>query len=293
VRVGVAGWSYPDWQGRVYPAPKPRGFEPLVFLARYTNCLELDSSFYAVPRASSSARWERLLRGEEAFRLTAKLHRSLTHDAELGDSELERGAREFEEALAPLARAGRIGAWLAQFPASFVQSERGWERLRRLAGSLGAAPLVLELRHRSWFESGALARIEALGASLAAIDLPASASHPPPDAPALGPIGYLRLHGRNARAWFDRRAGRDQRWDYIYSEDEVRALAARARQIAAGRAETYVVANNHFAGQALVNAIEIQAELEGRPARAPATLVAAYPRLRRAARAEGQARLDE
>lgn len=292
IRVGVAGWSYPDWEGRVYPSPKPRAFEPLAYLARYTSCLELDASFYAIPRASSAARWERVLRGERSFRMTAKLHRSLTHDAELQGEALERRAREFEQALAPLTAAGRVGCWLAQFPVSFVRSSESWARLERLAGSLAAAPMVLELRHRSWFDAGALARIEALGVSLAAIDLPAARIHPPPDAPAAGPIGYLRLHGRNSAAWFDRAAGRDQRYDYSYSEREVAELAQRARGIAAGRPETYVVANNHFAGQALANALEILAELEGRPVRAPGALVAGFPRLARVVRAEGQMRLD-
>jgi uncharacterized protein YecE (DUF72 family) len=115
--------------------------------------------------------------------------------------------------------------------------------------------------------------------------------HGPRRVPSLGPIGYLRVHGRNQAAWFDPRADRDQKYDYLYGADEVAELAERARRLAGGRDETYVITNNHFGGQALANALELRALLGGGPVAAPADLVRSFPHLRDATIGEGQREL--
>jgi uncharacterized protein YecE (DUF72 family) len=291
IRVGPAGWSYADWEGRAWPRRKPRGFHPLAHLARFVDCVELNSSFYALPDPRHCARWVALLEPHPAFRLTAKLHSDLTHGDDVRD--LEARCEAFLAALAPLVDSGRLAALLAQFPSGFRHGPSGLRRLERLASALGALPLVLEVRHGSWFGPEALAAVGRMGWSLAGIDLPPTppgsrAWHPPADAPSVGPIGYLRLHGRNSASWFDPRAGRDDKYDYLYSEQEVAELVARARRLAGGRDETYVVTNNHFGGQALCNALELRAALRSERVPAPAELVEAFPRLRAVARVQGQ-----
>ena len=124
--------------------------------------------------------------------------------------------------------------------------------------------------------------------SLAAIDLPAADDHPPPDAPTLGPIGYLRLHGRNAEAWFDRKAGRDQKYDYLYGAEEIESLAERARRIARTSDQVFVVTNNHFTGKAVANALDILHALVGAKPLAPLTLVEHFPHLRAVSQTTGQ-----
>jgi uncharacterized protein YecE (DUF72 family) len=291
IRVGPAGWSYADWDGRAWPRTKPRGFHPLPHLARFVDCVELNSSFYALPDPRHCARWVELVAEHPGFRFTAKLHRDLTHGEDA--RALEEQAARYLGALAPLVEGGRLAALLAQFPLGFRHGRAGLERLERLASALGAQPLVLEVRHGSWFGPEALAAIGRMGWSLAEIDLPppppgSRAWHPPGDVPPVGPIGYLRLHGRNSATWFDPRAGRDDKYDYLYSEQEVAELAARVRRLAGGRDETYVVTNNHFGGQALCNALELRAALRGERVPAPSELVEAFPQLRAVARAEGQ-----
>jgi uncharacterized protein YecE (DUF72 family) len=98
----------------------------------------------------------------------------------------------------------------------------------------------------------------------------------------------LRLHGRNARAWFDPRAGRDQKYDHLYAPEEVHELAQLARRLASGADETFVITNNHFSGKAVANALELLGELGAAPLLGPAELLAAYPRLRARVRADGQ-----
>lgn len=289
IRVGPAGWSYADWEGIVYPAQKPRGFHPLRMLSRYVDCIEVNSSFYATPRADYAQRWVELVAEVPDFRFTAKLQNVFTHQG-LGD-DYDELARAYLAGIEPLRSAGRLSALLVQFPLGFRRSDEAEARLARLGETFGQVPLVLEVRHRSWFTDDGPAAIQRLGYSLARIDLPPAADHPPDDAPWSGPIGYLRLHGRNAESWFTRGAGRDQRYDYLYDEAEVGEIVRLTRRLASATDETFVITNNHFSGKAVANALEILAGVSGKPPLAPAHLIGAYPRLADKVRPDGQTTL--
>ena len=294
IHVGPAGWSYPDWEGRVYPRKKPAGFHPLRQLARWFDCVEINSSFYAVPSARNCEHWAELVRERPRFRFTAKLQKIFTHER-LSEDTRERDAsvRAFHEGLQPLADAHRLAAVLVQFPHSFRRSPESEARLRWIAETFGGWPLVLELRQRSWFAPEPLALVRELGYTLCGIDLP-SAAERPSEAELAGtpggrrPLAYLRLHGRNAAAWFDPRAGRDQKYDYLYEPDEVREIVQATRRLAQGADETYVITNNHFSGKAVANALEILAELGGGQVLGPVELLDAFPRLRARVRPDGQ-----
>lgn len=291
IRVGPAGWSYADWEGRVTPRKKPRGFHALAHLAKYVTCVEVNSSFYALPSERNANRWAELVRSHPTFRFTAKLFQGFTHGAILRGAERRAAVDAYMRGVEPLAKAGRLWALLAQFPVSFRHGPASVRRLEGIAADFAAHPLIVEVRHASWFDARGLATIERLGMSLATIDLPAAADHPPADVPQVGAQGYLRLHGRNAAAWFDPRAGRDQRYDYLYGADEVAELAQVARRLASGTDETAVITNNHFSGKAVANALELLAALEGRPPLAPIELIEAFPHLRDSVRIDGQATL--
>ena len=294
IRVGPAGWSYPDWEGSVYPRRKPKGFHPLPYLARYFDALEINSSFYGTPSARNTERWAELVRERPRFRFTAKLQRVFTHET-LPADERASAVQAFHEGLRPLADAQRLSALLVQFPHSFGRDAPGEARLRWIAETFGGFPLVLELRERSWFTRDGLALVRGLGYSLAALDLPRGADAPDERAVGEGAarplLAYLRLHGRNAQAWFDPRAGRDQKYDYLYGASEVRELASLARRLATGADETFVITNNHFSGKAVANALELLAELSGGPVPGPRELVEAFPHLTACVRADGEASL--
>ena len=277
IRVGPAGWSYADWEGRVYPSPPGRGFDPLAYLAGYFDALEINSTFYRPPAPSVSAGWARRVAGNPRFRFTAKLHRGFTHEARAVSPA---AVREWGAGLQPLREAGLIGAVLAQFPYSFHCTEENRGRVARLKDLLPADPLVLEVRHRSWGTPAAALFLKGLGIGFCNIDQPPVSYSLLPSAQATSPVGYIRLHGRNAADWFREGAGRDERYDYLYSPDELEEWAGRVRTVAAAAAEVYVVANNHFRGQAVCNACELRSRLEGGRVRVPAPLLAAYPRLR-------------
>jgi uncharacterized protein YecE (DUF72 family) len=286
IRVGPAGWSYADWEGRVYPASKPEGFHALSFLSRFFDCIEINSSFYAMPRAEHAAHWVSLVASRPEFRFHVKLNREFTHAAaretwpDLAD--------EYRSGIEPLIRSRKLGAVLAQFPASFSLGDEEVRRLGRIRSLFPEAPLVLEVRHASWFTPPGLDTIRGLSYSLAYVDLPPAWNHPPDWHPPTGPVGYLRLHGRNTEQWFRREAERDDKYDYLYGEAELEGLAAKARRIAGVHGETSVVTNNHFAGKAVANALELRAMLSGEPVAAPSEVVETFPRLRARVRIEGQ-----
>jgi uncharacterized protein YecE (DUF72 family) len=270
--IGPAGWSYDDWKGRVYPEPAPRGFDPLSYLARSFNAIEVNSSFYRPPSARMTAAWAR--RTPPAFRFTAKAWSRFTHDRE---SFSAADVLLFKEGFAPLVESGKLAALLLQFPWFFANSTENRDRLRRASEALAAVgvPLVVELRHRSWGEAFDLLR--ELKLSFCNIDQPPSASALTGTRAVTGPIGYVRLHGRNAKAWFDPRAGRDQKYDYLYSLEELRPWI----EAIAGMGDVdslFVITNNHFQGKAVANAIQLARAL-GKEVEVPPALRAAYPHL--------------
>ena len=80
VRIGPAGWSYPDWAGYVYPARRPAGFHEAAYLAAYFDTIEINTSFYQPLKADLAKHWVELVGGNPRFVFTAKLWQRFTHD---------------------------------------------------------------------------------------------------------------------------------------------------------------------------------------------------------------------
>ena len=275
IRVGPAGWAYKDWNGVVYPEPKPRGFDPLTYLAQYFDTIEINSSFYGPPRPDTAKKWADSVRGNPRFRFTAKLFQSFTHARKPSPAD----EKDCKDGLAPIVEAGRLGALLLQFPWSFKNDAEARAYLVALCRTFREYPLVVEVRHNSWIEPAVLDLLAELGVGICNIDQPLFHRCIRPDSLVTSHIGYVRLHGRNYKQWFSTTANVRDRYDHLYSVDELEPWLARIKQIAHDAEETYVVANNHNIGKGPVNALEIAALLEGRRLDAPPTLAAHYPEL--------------
>jgi uncharacterized protein YecE (DUF72 family) len=168
---------------------------------------------------------------------------------------------------------------LLQFPWSFKNEHDEREYLFNLLARFKAYPLVIEVRHASWNESAIYQTLEELGVGICNIDQPLFARSITPSALSTSSVGYVRLHGRNYENWFREKAAPAERYNYLYSLDELQPWIARIKEVAAQTKETYVITNNHFRGKAVVNALEIKATLNEGRVPAPAALLAEYPRL--------------
>ncbi|MBE3095646.1 MAG: DUF72 domain-containing protein [Planctomycetes bacterium] len=282
IRVGTSGWSYADWAGVFYPLEKPRGFDELAYLARFFDAVEVNSSFYRPPTARMGVSW--LRRTPPGFEFTYKLYQRFTHERPPAWTPAD--VAEYKEGVEPVRAAGRLGAVLVQFPWSFRADDEAFRHLEAVRRDFGDLPLVVEVRHVSWTGPQAVRFLKDAGLGFCCIDQPLSRSGVPPMTLVTSPVGYVRLHGRNREAWFKRDAGRDERYNYLYREEELQEWIERIHEIARASQKTYVFTNNHYRGQAPANALQILSKLRGGPVPVPAPLLKEFPFLEAVA-AEG------
>lgn len=276
IRIGPAGWSYNDWKGVVYPASAEPKFDQLAYLAKFFDTIEINSSFYRPPTPSTTGSWVKRVAHNPGFTFTAKLHRVFTHERR---EATEADERAFREGIDPLAEAGKLGALLIQFPWSFKNTAEERAYLEKLLHRFKEYPLVIEIRHASWNTPAIYETLEQRGVGICNIDQPLFRQSVRPSALTTAPVGYVRLHGRNYQNWFREEAPREERYNYLYSLEELEPWIARIKEVVAQTTETYVITNNHFLGKAVVNALEIKATLEERRVPAPALLLQEYPQL--------------
>jgi uncharacterized protein YecE (DUF72 family) len=305
--IGTSGWSYPrgqgTWNGLFYPATRSkrdgtRDFDELRYYAEHFDTVEVNSTFYGQPRAAVTRTW--VERTRPAFDFSVKLYQKFTHPSMFKDAALKRapGAEgelldllaqvtqrdidEFRAGIEPLARSSRLGALLAQFPASFKDSAQSRDYLAQLLRAFRGYPVAVELRHRSWSDAIAdtLSMLNAFGAAWVQIDEPKFRfSIRQNYLPNVRSFYYMRLHGRNAAAWWHHEKS-DDRYNYLYSAEELREFSEIATAANELVKKSYLYTNNHFSAKSVVNAVMLKAQA-GQPITGeyPAELVRRYPQI--------------
>jgi len=289
--IGTSGWSYPKgqgtWDNLFYP-PKLADKDKLPFYAQFFNTVEINSSFYRPPSTFAARAWATKVPPE--FRFTAKLWQKFTHPRmfEQATGQSWRVSQEdfevFDDGIAPLKEAGKLGPLLAQFPTSFRPDANTLEYLQDLIGRMREAgfQLAVELRHREWTESEETQAIrtfmEEQGVAWVMIDEPrfkTSIRH----VPLTSDTAYFRFHGRNYKNWWSHGESED-RYNYLYTPEEERHLAEDVREVSARTSETYAFFNNHHGAKAVVNAVDLERLLD-RPMQTPLpeAVVNMYPQV--------------
>jgi uncharacterized protein YecE (DUF72 family) len=306
VRVGTSGWSYPagngTWNGIFYPPPgrRPRGsgkFDELKFYAEHFDTVEINSTFYRIPSVSTAQSWAR--RTPKDFDFSLKLYQKFTHPemfhAATGADPLDLGRAdvdEFRKAIDPLASAGKLGALLAQFPASFKNEADSRGYLEWLLEQFRDYELAVELRHRSWSDDPkpTLKLLGEFGAAWTQIDEPKFKDSIRQNlVPALSEVEganvktfyYLRLHGRNAAQWWKHDKSED-RYNYLYTAQELAPFAEAVQEATRKDVKkAYLYANNHFSAKSVANAAILKHQLgQDIPGEYPEEMVERYPELK-------------
>ncbi|MCL4852171.1 MAG: DUF72 domain-containing protein [Bryobacteraceae bacterium] len=275
IHIGPAGWSYPHWNGVVYPEARPRGFHALHFLSEFTDLVEINTSFYQPLRPEITSVWLKKVDHNPRFLFTAMLNRRFTHERSLEPAEVAANKR----GLWPLLKEGKLGCLLMQFPWAFRFTEENRAFLIKLRRTFHEFPLAAEMRHSSWMADEALGVFVDYRIGFCNLDIPQHVKTMPPTAFLTSGIAYVRLHGRNAGLGiqnFDAAPQNGQDCDYLYSAEELSEWKPRIERIARLAERTFVVTNNHGGGRAIVNALMLE-ELFGKtPAAVPAGLRRLY-----------------
>ena len=251
----------------------------LRYYARFFDVVEVNSSYYAIPDVLTVARWAArtppgFLFNVKAYALMtghhprpqtlpADLERLLpsrprrTHRGEIEAGEfpaeaIDEAFRLFRAALAPLSDAGKLGHVLFQF-APWVRFDGAWvEYIASLPARLPGLRPAVEFRHRSWLPehaADALTLLRAAGVANVVVDGPVGAGAMPRVAEVTAPVAVFRLHGRNAEGWARQLRGEEpavrEKYDYLYTEAELRELLAEIEEAADAADEVHVSFNNN------------------------------------------------
>ena len=286
VRVGPAGWSYPDWKGYVYPERKPKGFHEAEYLAQFFDTIELNTSFYAPVRAEHAKLWIERVAANARFAFTAKLWQRFTHEAiPPGPTATAADEKEVRTGFDVLRAASKLGAVLLQFPFSFHRTKETTAYLGTLLKRFADYPLVVEVRHATWNASEVFELLRERGVGFCNIDQPLIGRSLKPSAETTAPVGYMRLHGRRYDTWFtdDEKVPRHERYNYLYTGQELQPWAERVKRVSEHASNVYVITNNHYQGKAVVNALELIAMLKASKVKVPEPLREKFPELEKIA----------
>jgi uncharacterized protein YecE (DUF72 family) len=262
IKVGTSGFSFKDWKGPVYP----QDLKPGDTLRYYEEQLgfdtvEINSTYYAlVSDKSFSGMADKTSAG---FDFVVKAYRGITHDpfdSRLGENrpsfgKAEDDAKKFVYSIQPLKAVNKLGAVLLQFPVFFHYNEESKEYILRCGEWFEGLPLVIEFRNRSWAGRDTIEFLRKNGMGYCAVDEPKLERLMPFVNEVTSGIGYVRFHGRNPN-WFN--APITERYNYMYSEEELKSFVPELKKISEKAKKTYAFFNNCHAGSAAKNARAIK-----------------------------------
>ena len=276
VYIGIAGWSYPDWKAIVYTKSN---IDQLEYVARFVDVVEINNTFYRPPEARICKSWLSKVAGLPEFFFTAKLHKDFTHEGKI-DPEM---VKQFHYGFEPMLEVDKLKQLLIQFKYDFDDTAENRSHLKKVIDNFSKSfDIAVEVRHNSWQLDGALKFLADLGVSVCNLDYPHSSTAFDKTC-CVGKHGYFRLHGRNAEKWFKKDAGRDEVYNYYYNEKELDEITKRITQLSTEFERLTVIANNHYRGGELANALELKWILTGAAQIVPEGLIKEYPQLARIA----------
>lgn len=294
ILVGTCSWTDPTLirSGRFYPAEAKSAEARLQFYASQFRLVEVDSTYYSLPAEQTAVLWARRTGPDfvfdvKAFRLftqhptplavlpkdiLASLPTSLQGKTSIYQRDLP-GAladelwRRFESALLPLDSAGKLGTVLFQFPPWYFPGDEQREYILSCRERLPQYRIAVEFRHQSWVNEKNSERTFAFlrdnGLPYVCVDEPQGfKSSVPPVTQATSDISLVRFHGRNRATWEKQGLTATERFNYLYTGDELRDWAPRIRDLAGKTRQCHVLFNNCHEDKAVVNGRQMRILLD-------------------------------
>jgi uncharacterized protein YecE (DUF72 family) len=272
IRIGTCSWADEALSKYFYP-PRFPAKERLAYYAEQFDTVEVDSTYYRLPSESMVQGWAE--RTPDGFTMHVKAFGLLTRHpvkVEVLPEDLrdampvdERGRvdrpprelrgevfRRFLEALEPLRAGGKLGGILFQLPPYVVFRDHSLDYLEWARAQLGGDEMLVEFRHRSWLDDENVAEtlsfLERIGASYVTVDAPRSesAKNLVPTVPAVtNGVAYVRFHGRNLATWNKRGGSAAERFDYLYSDEELEEWVPTLQELAGKARQAFAFFNNN------------------------------------------------
>ena len=250
IMIGTSGYDYLEWRDVFYP----RALDREAFLGFYAGTfptVELNFSYYKMP---SPRQLGDMAQKSGALDFSIKAYRGMTH--EVDPAAWKDVVKEYRGALYPLVNSGRLGAVLLQFPQGFHYEPDRRTYLDRLLKELAGLPLAVEFRNPAWQNTRVYDALRERRVGLCVTDMPDLKGLSQAADVVTSDLGYVRFHGRNAETWWGNDAA--ERYNYLYSEEELAAWAERIACMKDQVRTLRVYFNNHRAGQAVRNAKTLQ-----------------------------------
>ena len=291
VRVGTASWTDPTLvkSGRFYPPGTSTAEARLRFYASQFPIVEVDSSYYFIPRQEQAGLWVDRTPPDFVFNVKAfslltghpTRRKAIPEDLEdeidpkhrdaqrvyadhLSSDAVDELWHRFHEALLPLESAGKLGAVLMQYPEWFTPKHANREALRSLRERLPGYQVCIEFRNRTWLDEDGdrdrtLDFLAAEGLPLVCLDMPQGfRSSMPPLAEVTAPeLAVVRFHGRDREAWQHKGPTATPRFRYLYNQRELGEWVPKIEHLAEGARNVHVLLNNCYEDHAVVNARQL------------------------------------
>jgi len=246
ILIGTSGFSFNDWIGVVYPAGmKKQDMLPYYERSLGFKTLEVNYTYYSMPSVKTMESFAK--RTSREFSFIVKAHKSMTHEK---SDNVKETCRYFRAGIEPLN--GNMKALLFQFPYMFVPNDENISYLRFLREEFNGYESIVEFRNAKWSDERYLETLKELSLGYCIVDEPKLKGLLPFSPQLTSDTGYFRFHGRNT-SWF--KEPLEVRYDYLYSEKELRQFVEPIREIAGRASTTYVFFNNCHAGKAVKNAL--------------------------------------
>lgn len=245
LRIGTSGYSYEDWRDVFYPPGLPKG-KMLDYYSQKFNCVEVNSTYYAIPSPVVFSRMNE--KTPDDFGFVVKVHQTTTHQRPLQDDSLH----QLRDAVRPLMESQKFSGFLAQFPYSFKNTPENRNYLINIRHNLENIPLFVEFRNWTWDREETYQVLRENRIDYVNVDEPPLRGLLKPQSYLTGEYGYIRFHGRNSADWWN---GTNQtRYNYLYSREELTEWMTGISRILKKAYKTYIFFNNHPQGKAIRNA---------------------------------------